>query len=219
MAISIVQKAHNSSASAATSITVTLGSSVTPGNGVVVLAYGNFSINSVSGGSDTFTSAVANSTIGIFYVPASAGGYTSVTVTTGGAGGCAGFVYEVSPLASLEATNASAPATASPWSAGSVAGTHAAEFFVGMGICLSGTPTGPSSPWTNETVFTYVTTGSPIHALASSIVATSTGSQTYNGTSTASGNYAAVASFPFVPPSLPHSSLSLRQAVTRSAFY
>lgn len=205
-----------------TTLTLTLGSNITPGNGLIV-AFGQF--GSIAGGSDTFTSA----TIGglgiasISYVLSSVGGYSSIVLSSISGGVI--YAYEVSPLASFDAANAGqSTSVASPWSSGSCLGNFSSEIFVGMNDSHWGTTastiTGPGGSWVNSPSHVYV--GSKEIAISGYLLSTTTGSQTYSGTSTGSGTPefgTGIASFKFAPPFSPNHPVSVRQAVRRSAYY
>lgn len=225
---SLIQTASNDTASG-TSVTVTLGANVKAGDGVIVaIATGGGGAGSatITGGSDSFTKAIADGSgvTAVWYIEASAGGYSTVTVAGMTSGGAA-WIYEVSPLSALDGTNSAAVnSVASPWTSGSIPGNFTGEIFIGAvtsgwgpGGAIS--ITGPSSPWVNGTSYDVNSTTELV--LSGYALPATAGSQTYSGTATGSTPQfyrACGASFKFVPPPI-SAPVNLRQAVKRAAFY
>lgn len=205
----VVQEAANFIAnSAATSVTVTLGTATTAGHCLVAAvvttnATANASVSSVTigGSADNWASAYVNggpSTAAIcsFWAdPDCEGGQTSVVVSfSGGTGNIWAYVYvyEVSGIVSASPLDQSAGnsslVSSSSWSSGSTGTTvQASEIAIGLGYNGSATGlTGPASPWVNEAV-----QGSSPVAISGYQVLTAETTVTYSGTANASGHWAA----------------------------
>lgn len=201
MAITVVQSTQGSSASG-TTVSASFASNTTAGNCVIAVIASNIS-NTVSGvtlggAAGNFAQSVVSSThslAAIWSDPNCAGGQKAVSATLGTSSGNVIFIYEVSGLATssvVDVTHTGAAAT-SAFSSGSVTSTVANEIWVGLGNATL-TPTGPSSPWINNT------TETSNDCVAGYQIVSSTGSAVYSGTlSGAALSDAVVATFKAAP--------------------
>ena len=213
MAISVVQTAQNSVASAST-VTVTLGSPTTSGNCLVVTvvsanATTNATLSGITLGGVTgnFAQVASVGTPGgtaILYWwadPGCTGGQTSVQVSvTGGVG--TGYlmasVLEVSGLPAAPAArlldqssmNDSSSTAATSWTSNTTGQTaKAAELWVGLfGAYVQSTTTGPGGSWTDLTVQQPSGQGT---LLTGYQVTSSTAAASFAGTTSASNHYLA----------------------------
>lgn len=197
--VALVQHASNTAASG-TSVTVTLGAGTTAGNFLVACVttpVNDATVTSITlgGSAGNWAQAIdqTNATFPTMYIwtdPNCAGGQTSVVVHLSTSDAPAVDVYEVSgmgtsPTLDKSSVNGSA-GTGAAWTSNATATTTtAAEFVVGMygGFDnIGGTPTftGPSSPWTNETV---LRPGTGLFQMSGYQVTSGTAAYTYSGSS------------------------------------
>lgn len=208
MAPSLVQSASNT-ATSGTSVTVTLGSSTTAGNCLVVYvgeveSTTNPTVSGITLGGNAGNFAQAGAAINdadanceIWTDQNCAGGQTSVVVTfnagTGTSQANEVLVEEWSGIAlsgAVDKTNGQNAGSAS-WSSGS-SGTlsQASELVVGaVSVFSAPTITGPSSPWVNQAQISASTNGA---MLAGHQVVSATTAQTYSGTIASSIAWGAV---------------------------
>ena len=238
----LVQSAQNSGTG--TTLTVTLGAATTAGNCLVVMvaANGSATNGSVSGitlggsadnfarlGSVVGTSGDAGITA-CWADPNCAGGQTSVVITqTGGSGtlGLEAAVHErddlaLSGLLDKQSTGGISTGSATWDSTSTATTTQAAEvwFGIALGVTNSGpTLTGPASPWVNGTQITQAYGSFTAAVLVGYQEVSSTGTARYNGTSSPSSDYVAlaVALDKLVPPSFAHDAFTLGPAGTDNA--
>jgi hypothetical protein len=205
----VVQTKANGS-TASTSVTLSFSTAITAGDGVILSVIGYVPTITSSGG-DSFIQAVSNEGYSvIFYVLASAGGYSNITIkNSSGVDGIYVYGYEVTKLQTVDDTSSNIKnSTYGTWNTNATAGRYANEIFIGIvqaSIAQSGESdivlNGPSSPWVNLSALGT----SSIAILSSYQITTITGSQTYNGT-TNYGNtypydyYGSCASFEFYAP-------------------
>lgn len=205
--ITVVQSTQ-ATASSGTTITGTFASNVTAGNCIIAAISTDVAVtvSSVKLGTsaDNWASAVSESSAlqlaAVWADPNSAGGSASVTVTfnTSLTNSAALYLYEVSGLAASSVTDLTSGSngSTSSWTSGTTGTTtQANELWVGViggnGAGPGGTITGPSG-WTNNS--TYASGNAQM--MAGYKVVSSTGTATYNGTSTGMTSYAAaVATF------------------------
>lgn len=240
MAITQVQ-AKTGTATTGTTVTVTLSSATTAGNILVVYVLAiegttNPVVSGITlgGAADNFALAErANSALHgnceIWADPNCAGGQTSVVVTfTAGTGVNTSYAVNVeewsgivpsSPVDVVNGQNSSGAATSAWSSLSSGTLSQASELVVGAvaGLIVSGTLTitGPGAPWTN---ISQVAPRVNNVLLAGNQVVSATTAQTYNGTLSSAGQWAAVivtlkgtsAALPpaLVPPQPPRRTLS-----------
>src|SRR5215469_7167069 len=207
----VVQQKSNHN-SGLTTLTVTLTSATTAGNCLVVAATlantgaTNQTITGVTlggvadhfGASAAFVSGVGSSGRTEFWVdPNCAGGQTAVQITLSTSTGVItnAHVFEVSGVA-LTSPLDQHDSGAGAWTSGTsfssgATGTTAQAKEIAVGVVVeftaSGPPTvsGPSSPWVNVTQETNNFTGSSWQAtVAGTNILSSTGTQTYSGSST-----------------------------------
>jgi hypothetical protein len=203
MAPTLVQSA-SATGTSATTLTVTLGSSTTAGNCLVVCigtqeSTSNPTVSGITlgGGADNFAAAntaYSNTAINaaIWADPNCAGGQTSVVITlTGGAGvnpHAAAWVMEWSGLVTSSVVD-KAPAgvngSGTSWSSGSTGTlTQASEVAIGVAY-TGGTLTTPGSPWTELSQlapgFGHLGAGYQVVSAATAL--------TYNGTCGAGSSY------------------------------
>ena len=216
MAPSLVQS-KSATAASVTTVTVTLTSSTTAGNCLIVAvvtsaspsnptvsgitlggAAGNFAQSATAG-----NPSVDSESVFIWADPNCAGGQTAVSVTLSAASGsCNVWVMEWSGLVTstpVDKTAGQAQSAVTSWSSTATATTtQASEVAVGAVGTFNGTGvgtiTGPSSPWTNLAQVTSASTH--VGLLAGYNILSSTGTVTYSGTFASSSDGAtAVATF------------------------
>lgn len=224
-----------SNSTSGSSLTLTFGSNIGVGNGVIV-CIASISVTSLtvspSAGSDTYTQAVADtveSLAAIWYISRSSGGYSSISVSTGSNPGLIAYAYEVNPLASLDRTSSSGGGGSS-WSSGTTSTqSTTSDFAAGVGSVTDSTSssiTGPSSGgWTNETAINNVSvsSGTFFSSAVSGYQFLSTNSGVvYSGTGSGTGGSglfgsACIATFQFASSTAPN--LATRQAVKRASLY
>jgi hypothetical protein len=167
----LVQQASGSATG--TSLTLTLPSPATPGNGLVIAVSG-FNGSTVSGitiggTGSLFTQFAATSNddfnAQVWYCPSGSVASASIVITAG-ASGIIGWVYEVSGTITPDANEWSFNTSAS-WSSAATGTTlPVTEFIVGVGATAgtsSTTITGPGSPWTNQAAINGVNAGSEFY--------------------------------------------------------
>jgi hypothetical protein len=187
-----------SKSAAGTSLTLT--SATTAGNCLVVAVadFGSLSTPSVSavkigGAADNFAALVtsANTEKGLATIwadPSCTVSSTSITITQSAGVAPVIFAYEFSGVAGSSILDLSDSGTNlnGTWSSGTTGTTNqASEVWVGVGVVNAATPTGPSSPWTNQSLASSNTNG-----IAGYQITTSAAAAVYNGTS-ASAKWAA----------------------------
>jgi hypothetical protein len=202
MAITLVQS-QVATGTSLTSLTVTLGTAVTPGNTLIVCiaVYGTSptqvtSSITIGGSTDHFAAVVScwpSMPTQIWADPNVGTSSTSVVITfTGGSGtvGNVAYVYEVSGLAAFSIVDQTSACRDLPagsdatWTSGPTPVTaQAAEFWVGIGATYQGgggAISGPASPWTNLAAETFA--ASPAgQAISGYQITTTTGQATYSG--------------------------------------
>jgi len=211
--ITLVQHAQGAPTSGSTTCTATLGSPTTAGNTLIVavgFVIGTTSVSGITlgGAAGNFaqdlsvsntTAAIQPMTAACWSDPNCAGGQTSVVATFGASTNAAMDVYEVSGLVTAspldqKASSQNGNSSGTSFDSTSTATTTAAsEFWVGMCTAISATSgnasiTGPSSPWTNETLFAI---GSLTGVLSGYQITSSTGAADYSGTISPASWYAA----------------------------
>jgi hypothetical protein len=211
MAPSLVQSASGT-ATAGTTVTVTLGAGTTAGNCLVVKVGATQNVTNpvvsgitLGGAAGNFALAKAENSAGscqceIWTDQSCAGGQTSVVVTfTAGSGSLltmAAVAEEWSGIkasGAVDQTNGGASSGAASWSSGS-SGTLSSANEVVLGAVYTGNPgtlTTPGAPWTELTQVPVTNTITSVLGTAWQVVSATT-AQTYNGTQTNSGTYAAV---------------------------
>ena len=218
MAISLAQAPVSAGGTGASPLALTFGSTTTAGNCVFVLfvqsasgASGTISGITLGGAAGNFASigSDTNDSSGAGYVSIWADpnctASTAVSVAFSGTSGnitTVAFAYEFSGLASTigTLTDKSSFGQGGPvgaWSSLTTATTaNANELWLGVvGCACNGaytTITGPSSPWTNATLFDGgIASGYYFDGIAGYDIVSSTGTATYNGTNGTNGYYAA----------------------------
>jgi len=206
----IVQHKRGGPTGGSTSLSVTLDSATTAGNGLIVTAGATAGTGGVTGitlggSADNWhsdlhvrnTGGVVPVDADIWSDPSCAGGQTAVLLsypTTGSHAAC--DVWEVSGLAASLPADKSSSNTGTGTSFDSLATattSQAAEFWAGVLIDISGSSgnpvlTGPSSPWVNQAAVNIGSLGSYI---AGEQITTSTGTADYSGTIDRSSSWAA----------------------------
>lgn len=204
MAPTLVQTASGTVTSGA--LTVTL-SATTAGNCLVALIgscadSGNGTISGITlgGGADNWAQSAIEGSGGDHAIatgwadPNCAGGQTSVVISqTGGGGTVQGLMAYVMEWSGLGGTvdvssGQSSAGFVSSWTSGTTGATaQASEVAFGLTCGASNTRgpglTGPSSPWTNETLLTVAGTTRDKFLLCGYQILSSTGTQVYAGTS------------------------------------
>jgi len=212
--VALVQTKQGSSALG--SLTITLDSPTTAGNGlIVVLAASGTTSNPTSissitlgGVADNFAQistfgSSSDAAIGATWLDLNcAGGQTSIVITASGGTGTLAImasVYEWSglyPVSPLDQTANAVGTGATTWSSGaSPTTTQASELWIGAvfttSTASSPTITGPSSPWTNLTQVNQVQGTFNDQWMSGWQVVSSTGAATYNGSVSASSDWIA----------------------------
>jgi hypothetical protein len=186
------------SAAAASSTSVTLSGNITAGNGVVICVASSSGSTPTITASDSFTEFEHDSASSsqIWYVEASVGGYSTITLNN--SFWTALYVYEVPPITAADQKSTqfynSSNVTAFSSNATPTT-TSASEFWVGIGLAGDSDTlmTGPTSPWVNETSYS---SGSVNAAVSGYQFVTATGAATYSGTMGSSNSFgASVATF------------------------
>lgn len=233
MAVAFVQTAGSANASATTTVTATFGSSTTAGN-CVVAVIGRRTTTAVTGvtlggsaGNFAELTSIVNGSVTSIHVwadPSCAGGQTSVVATGSSNIGMAMTIYEFSGVAAAspldQKSTGSGTSSTSFTSGATPTTTLGDEAWVG-GACIpvTGTLTGPSSPWANEAQ--QASTTNVITLRSGFQVATSIGAATYSGTISTSTTYCAavVTLLGIAAAALPSPPVVISQAVKRAAFY
>ena len=229
------------SSSGLTSLTVTLGSSTTPGNCLIVC----LSALTEGGGAPTVTSVHLGGVVDNFAVAKSNSGGSSgivaiytdqnlqvsstlVAIVVSGASSINASVFEWSGIkasGAVDKTNAGTTSSSSSFSSGSSGTlTQALEVAFGVtGIFSSGADTinGPASPWINTTQITSndPVLGFPYDQMSGYQSVSATTALTYSGTNTGgSFTNTAIATLELVPPPAPHIRPAF-QATKRASFW
>jgi hypothetical protein len=202
--VALVQTKQGSSALG--TLTITLDSATTAGNGLIVfLAASGTTSNPTSvtgitlgGVADNFSQVStfgggSDAGIGAVWLDLNcAGGQTSVAITTTGGSGTLAVmatVYEWSglyPVSPFDQTANSVSSGSTSWtSTATPTTTQAAEVWIGAvftTVSSAGTITGPSSPWTNLTQVNQTQGSFEDRWMSGYQVVAATGAATYNGT-------------------------------------
>ena len=211
----LIQAVHGSTTG--TSLTLTFPAAVTLGDAVIVCIAGYYdgTVSSValgtSGGAFAHigsSGGTGGNNAGIYANLSAAQSTTTLTITTSAAGILA-YAYEAAGTLWFDVLEGGTGAGTS-WSSGATAETIPyPHFIVGLGsvVANTGSISGPSSGWVNETAITDVVGASShaIGAVSGYRQATTSGTYTYSGTSGSSSAWGAVtAAFLVVPPASPH---------------
>lgn len=213
--MALVQTKQGSSSGAST-LTITLDTPTTAGNGlIVILAASGTTTNptsvtgvTIGGSADNFSQLTtfgsgSDAAIGAAWLDLNCvGGQTSVVITVAGGTGTLAIlasVYEwagLYPVAPFDQTANAVGTGATSWSSGATpTTTSASELWIGGAFTTttasSPTMTGPSSPWTNLTQVSQVQGTFNDVWLSGWQVVSSTGTATYAGTSSATSDWIA----------------------------
>lgn len=202
---------ETSGSTTGTSLTLTLGTAATAGNGIIICVSG-FSGSTVSGitiggTGSLFTEVAATGSTTynaqVWYCPGTSVSSTSIVITAGAAGIIA-YAYEVTGTITPDQNEWTYNTSGTSWSSGATGTTlPIQEFITGIGATFGTSNTtiaGPGSPWTNETAINSVNAGSDYYAAVSGYQQQGYASTTYDYSGTISGStgWAAVTAT-FVP--------------------
>lgn len=207
--MALVQTTSGSSTTA--TLVLTFGQNISPGHSVIIalagydVATGTATITGANGEVLTNVVTDSGSDACIWYISASGGNYTQVTVTCA-QGGISAWAYEVSTVIAFDQISSGDTGTTAWTSGAAPASSQAVEFWVGIVYTnyatAIGSVTGPSSPWTNLTQIADVTQPDASFAtcLSGYQITSAAGAATYAGTAAATPSYdaAAVATFSYV---------------------
>lgn len=230
MAITVVQSTTGGGSLATN--TVTLASSTTAGNCLVVAIGSPIAVSGVTlgGSAGNFAKAVATASgqiAAIWVDPNCAGGQTAVAVTTSSApsSGTCIAVYEVSGLATssvVDKTNSGIGTTATYSSGASGTTTSATELWIALGTSLSSSLAAPTTGGWTSTARVQKGAGPVCYMFAGYQITTVTGTGTYTGVTGSGTNWgAAVATLLSGAASgpSPRSQKPVLTAVSRAAFW